>query len=88
MAGRWFLIVVVATAALSIVGVMSARAATDTAAVEGAHAAGLVAFAWAVSCLRFRRRNDGWRVGFELSPVSRVRAMSTVRRARRRMSDV
>lgn len=83
----WVKRVAIATAVLTAIGVFagSGRAmAADGLADAGStmHAAVVVGLAWLLSGLRVRRRGGHVRFGFELSPVSRVRAASTVHQAR------
>jgi hypothetical protein len=80
---NWLKRVVIATVILSAIGLFAdtgrAMAAEHGANAESTvHALGLFAFAWLLSSLRAKRKDGRWRLGLELSPISRVRAASTV----------
>ena len=80
--GRWNLILAVAAAMVLPVGVaQSADLDGVGQAYSALHAIGILALIWSLSSLRISRHNGEWRVGFEPSPVRRVRALSTVHRA-------
>ncbi|MBX3568616.1 MAG: hypothetical protein KF914_11200 [Rhizobiaceae bacterium] len=85
----WLVKVAIATATLAVIGAFAGtgRALAATPGTSGetpAHAAILLLAAWLMSSLRIRRRAGRLVLGFELSPIRRVRATSTVRRARQR----
>ncbi len=64
----------------------TAWAADAGSAVEAGavlHAGALMLLTWCLASLRIRRRNGQMRIGFELSPVRRVRALSTVHGVKR-----
>jgi hypothetical protein len=85
----WLMKVAIATAALAglaaFAGAGRALAADETVAAAGSpfHAAFLFLVAWLLSTLRLRRRGGRLVLAYELSPVRRVIAASTARRARR-----
>jgi hypothetical protein len=85
----WLKQVIIATAALTAIGLLAGTShafAAETAGEGGsvAHAASVFAVAWLLSSLRLHKKRGRWHFGFELSPVHRVMALSTVRRARSR----
>lgn len=89
---NWLKRVAIATAILSAIGLFAdtapAMAAEGSANAESAvHALGLFVFAWLLSSLRAKRKDGRWRFGLELSPISRVRAASTVHGANARRAE-
>jgi hypothetical protein len=84
----WLKRIVIATAILTAIGLLAdtGRAmAADAGAGDGStvHALGLFLLVWLLSSIRVRRKAGHVRFAFEPSPLPRVRALSTVRRARR-----
>ena len=81
----WTIKLTVATAMLLPASIARAATLDDFGQANSAvHAIAMFALIWCLSSLRIRRRNGNWRFGFELSPVRRVRALSTVHRANAR----
>jgi hypothetical protein len=82
--------IILAIAAASALTVGTAWAA-DAGTVEGAgtmvHAGALILITWCLASIRVDRRNGQMRIGFELSPVRRVRALSTVHGIKRGTRD-
>jgi hypothetical protein len=83
----WLIKVGLATALLAglalLAGSGRAMAADAGAAGQSAlHWLGLLILAWLLSSLRLRRKNGRVALGIELSPVRRVRVLSSVVRAR------
>ncbi|MDQ6432779.1 hypothetical protein RB623_01775 [Mesorhizobium sp. LHD-90] len=85
----WLKRVVIATAILTAIGLLAdtGKAMAAGSGADGgstAHALGLFLLVWLLSNIRVRRKAGHFRLGFEPSPLPRVRALSTVRRANRR----
>jgi hypothetical protein len=79
--------IILAIATTSILTAGTAWAADAATVVEGAgtivHAGALILLTWCLASVRISRRNGQLRIGFELSPVRRVRALSTVHEVKR-----
>jgi uncharacterized membrane protein YgcG len=83
---EWLMRVLVATSVIALVSLFAstgrAMAAEAVGDVESAtHTIAVFGLVWLLSSLRVRKKRGRWRLGFEPSPVRRVRASSTVHRA-------
>ena len=85
---KQFIILAVAAVTISSAGTAwAADAGNASAAGTAVHAGALILLTWCLASLRVRRRNGQTRIGFELSPVRRVRALSTVHGVKRGARD-
>ena len=82
---RWTIKLAIATILLLPASIAGAATVDGVGQANSAfHVIAMFALVWCLSSLRIWRRNGNWRFGFELSPVRRVRALSTVHRANTR----
>jgi hypothetical protein len=83
MVKKLSILAIAAGISLAVGTVWMAGAADDAGSAAAAHAVALIMLTWCLTSLRIRRRNGRLEIGFELSPVHRVRALSTVHGVKR-----